>query len=62
MAFFIAVIVQLNVDFVNLDPKTGGNPCQNQKEENEYNIKLSNIATFLIGLIACVFGFSEIRR
>ena len=60
MAFFVAVIVQLNVDFVNLDPKTGGDPCQ--KPENEFYIKLSNIATFLIGLIACVAGFSEIRR
>ena len=60
MVFFIGVIVQLNVDFVNLDPKTGGNPCD--KEENEFYIKLSNISIFLIGIVACVVGFSEIRR
>lgn len=60
IAFFISIIVQLNVDFVNLDANTGGDPCL--KKENEYYIKLSNIITFLMGMFASVMGFSEIKK
>ena len=60
VAFLIINIVQLNVNFVNLDPKKGGDPCR--KEKDEYFIKLSNILTFLIGLVVCAIGFFQTRR
>ena len=57
IAFFIINIVQLNVSFVNFP---GGDPCR--KDEDEYFIKLSNVLTFLIGLVVCAIGFFQTRR